>query len=94
VEGISRPEVSILGEDAIVPEKNLIAPAPNQFTHVVTRSAPFYFDAASTSKRPDGTLDAGTAVVLLVRDGSGHCRVVDGRGLYVMVACDCLRPIG
>ena len=37
MEGFLRPEATVLPEGALVPERNLIRPAPNQFTHAVKR---------------------------------------------------------
>jgi hypothetical protein len=85
MEGIIRPEASVLPENSLVPAQNLISPPPNQFTHEVTRQLPFYYTTARESSAPDGHLPAGTKVVLLVDDGGERCRVVDGQGLYVEV---------
>jgi hypothetical protein len=84
-EGFTRPPARVLPESAIVPSKNLIVPAPNQFTHTVTRTQPFFYGAAQDAEAPDGELPAGTEVVLLVYDAGQYCRVADGRGLYVEI---------
>jgi hypothetical protein len=89
-EGFLRPPTETLPENAVVPEKNLLVPAPNQFTHALTRRQPFYYGSARQSSAPDGELAAGTAVVLLVHDGGRYCRVADGQGLYVEVEYDAL----
>lgn len=91
MKGFVRPEAVVLPESAAVPDENVIRPAPNQFTHELTRDEPFYFGGAQQGRTPDGELPAGTKVVLLVHDGGAYCRVVNGRGLYVEVACDSLR---
>lgn len=77
----------------MVPDKNIIRPAPNQYTHELTRAQPFYFDGAQQGRQPDGELPAGAKVVLLFHDGGAYCHVADGRGLYVEVEYDALRRL-
>jgi hypothetical protein len=84
-EGFLRPPAVVLPESATVPDKNLIVPAPNQFTHTLTRDQSFFYNSAESAKSPDGALAAGTEVVLLVYDGGQYCRVADTRGLYVEI---------
>lgn len=91
--GFQRPEASILPAEALVPGANLISPAPNQFTHELTRAQPFYYAGAREEASPDGELPAATPVTLLVYDGGDYCRVVDGQGLYVEIAYDSLRTL-
>ncbi len=93
MKGFHRPDPVVLLENAMVPDKNLIAPAPNQFTHELSRSQPFYFDGAQQAKPPEGEFPAGTKVALLVYDGGSFCRVVDGQGLYVEVEYESLKKI-
>ena len=93
MEGFLRPEAVILPENAVVPDKNIIRPAPNQFTHELTRPQPFYFDGAQQGRPPDGELPAGAKVVLLFHDGGSYCRVADGRGLYVEIEYDSLKAL-
>lgn len=94
MEGFIRPEAVVLPESAQVPERNIIRPAPNRFSHELTRDAPFYFGEARGGGPPDDVLPGGTKVVLLVRDASAaYCRVVDARGLYVEVGCESLRAL-
>jgi hypothetical protein len=93
VEGFLRPEALVLGENATVPDKNIILPAPNQFTHEVTRSQPFFFDIAEQLAQPSGRFPTGTKVVLLVYEGGKYCRVADGQGLYVVIEYDSLKRI-
>jgi hypothetical protein len=92
-EGFVRPEVIVLSGQAVIPAGNLIAPAPNQFTHQLTRAQPIYFAGAEQGTDPNGELPAATRVVLLVYDGGAHCRVVDGQGLYVEVEYDSLKRL-
>ena len=40
---VSRPKPEVLPASALIPTSNLIAPAPNQFTHEIARKAPFYY---------------------------------------------------
>lgn len=93
MKGFVRPDFIILSEDSIVPDENLIVPPPNQFTHKLTRSEPFYFTGPQQGRPPEGELPEGAPVVLLVHDGGSYCRVVDERGLYVVVAYDSLKKI-
>lgn len=92
MEGFIRPDAVVLPESAVVPDKNIITPAPNQFTHELTRPQPFYFGGAQQGRPPDGELPEGAKVVLLLHDGGSYCRVADRRGLYVEVAYDSLLP--
>lgn len=94
MKGFVRPDAVVLPESAVVPDKNIIRPAPNRFTHELARAQPFYYDESSRGCAPDGELPAGTRVVLLVHDeGDPFCRVADGRGLYVEVEYKSLKPL-
>ena len=86
-----RPPVVVLSSSAVVPPKNLIKPAPNEFTHVLKRAQPYFFEEPAGA--PSGELPAGTKVVLMVYDGGPYCRVVDGQGLYVATAYEGLRRL-
>jgi hypothetical protein len=79
-----RPETVVLSDEAVVPEANVIRPAPNRFTHRLLVDEPYRFDRPQGADAPDGVLPAGTPVVMLV-EGADRCRVADGRGLYVEV---------
>jgi hypothetical protein len=86
-----RPEAVVLGEEALVPARNIVRPPPNHFTHELVVDEPYWLDRPGPrAKRPDGTLLAGTPVVLLVEEDD-RCRVVDGRGLYVEIRRSSLR---
>jgi hypothetical protein len=87
-----RPKPVVLGEEALVPDRNVIDPPPNRFTHSLTEDEPYRFDRPETRGEFDGTLPAGTPVTLLV-EGPERCRVVDGRGLYVEVRRASLREL-
>lgn len=93
MEGFIRPDAVVLPESAVVPDKNIITPAPNQFTHELTRPQPFYFDGAQQGRPSDGELPEGAKVVLLLHDGGSYCRVADERGLYVEIEHDALKRI-
>lgn len=88
-----RPEARVLPDEALIPIKNLISPAPNQFTHELTRAQPFYYAGAQAGTAPDGVLPANTKVTLLVHDGGAYCWVVDSRGLYVEIEHNSLRKL-
>lgn len=90
---VRRPKAEVLATSAIIPAANVIEPAPNQFTHVVARSEPYYYTESEQDRAPDGTLESGTQVVLLHYEGGPHCHVADSRGLYVVVARAALRPL-
>lgn len=93
MEGIKRPEMIVLPESSLVPPQFRISPPPNQFTHEVTRSQPFYGRHERPKAAPTGEFRAGTKVVLMVHDGGDMCRVVDGSGLYVDTAFAGLRRL-
>jgi hypothetical protein len=83
--GFIRPPMTVLPDSALIPDKNVIRPPPNQFTHEVSETQAFYFGDAQTDDEQNGQFEAGTKVVLLVYDGGDYCRVADGRGLYVQI---------
>lgn len=93
MEGFIRPDPVVLPESAVVPDQNIIAPSPNQFTHELIRPEPFYFEGPQHGRPPDGEFPAGHRVVLLFHDGGPFCRVADGRGLYVGLRCDALKRV-
>ena len=93
MEGMKRPEATLLPETSLVPAGCRIAPVPNQFTHEVTREQPFYFARETRDATPNGEFAAGTRVVLMVHDSGPMCRVVDDRGLYVETAYEGLRRL-
>ena len=91
---IVRPKASVLPKSALIPDKNLIQPPPNHFTHQVKSDQPYFYTVANQADAPDGMFPAGTKVTLLSRDSEGPlCHVVDGHGLHVATAFDGLRPI-
>jgi hypothetical protein len=89
---VGRPDAVVLGEEALVPERNIVRPPPNRFTHELTVDEPYRLDRPKRAAEPDGVLPASTRVVLLV-ESADHCRVVDGNGLYVEVRRASLRRL-
>jgi hypothetical protein len=92
MKGFVRPDAIILPEGANIPSPNVIVPPPNRFTHLAKGELPYSFRGTHGDAEPDGTLTAGTRVVLLRQD-NGHCWVVDERGLYVEVDCEGLSTL-
>ena len=94
-EGFIRPEARVLPKESLVPAESLIRPPPNRFTHVTIARTPFSYAGVPASRAEDGTLSAGTKVVLLRAEHDGErASVVDGSGLYVVVPFASLRPLG
>lgn len=89
---ILRPVPVVLAEDAVVPDCNLVRPAPTRFTHELLVDEPYRFDRPKQTDEPDGVLPAGTPVVVLV-DGDDRSRVIDGAGRYVEVSSASLREL-
>ncbi|SHH50019.1 hypothetical protein SAMN05444521_0731 [Streptomyces sp. 3214.6] len=89
---VLRPEVFVLGDEALVPESNMVRPAPTRFTHELVVDEPFHFDGPERGRVPDGQLPAGTRVVVLAA-GDDHCRVADAEGLCVDVRRTSLRKL-
>lgn len=87
-----RPEPVVVPDSALVPPANHVRPPPNQFTHEVRKDQAYYY-GTKAGKEPDGEFTSGTKVVLMVRDKGKMCRVVDGRGLYVLTAFDGLKKL-
>ena len=88
-----RPKAVVLPEESLIPESNLISPPPNQFTHELKSSQPFYYTGAQQASPPDGELPANTKVVLFRHEGGSYCRVVDEQGLYVEIEFDSLKKL-
>lgn len=90
-EGVLRPDRVVLGADALIPEGNLVRPAPQRFTHELAVDQAYRFDRSGAG-RPDGVLPAGTRVVV-EQPGERWSRVIDDRGLAVEVHTASLRPL-
>jgi hypothetical protein len=88
-----RPKATVLPESAMVPDRNLIQPPPNQFSHEIVTDQPYYYVDPQPTTRADEKFEAGTKVLLIAHDGGTMCHVADGRGLYVVTAFEGLRPI-
>ena len=88
---VLRPKAEVLSDDALVPARNRIQPPPNQFTHELTQSQPYYYDDPRGAAA--GTYAVGTRVVLMVHEGDPFCRVADAQGLYVQTSYEGLRRL-
>ena len=93
MEKFIRPKAEVLPEESVIPDKNLIHPPPNIFTHQLIRPQPFYFTSMMQNSPPDGEFSEGTKVVLLRHDGGNNCRVIDGQGLYAEIEFDSLKKL-
>jgi hypothetical protein len=91
MKGFEDTDPVVLPDEALVPAQSRITPAPNQFTHSLTRPQQFHYGDAGSA--PSGTLPAGTKVVLMVHDGGASCRVADGQGRYVEIQFDSLQKL-
>jgi hypothetical protein len=87
-----RPDAIVLGEEALVPDANVVRPAPTRLTHELVVDEPYRFDESDRAGDPDGILAAGTPVLLLA-EGPEFCRVADGSGLAVDVRRTSLREL-
>ena len=68
-----------------VPDKDM--------THVLTKDEPYYALSPAQAKAPDGTLKAGTKVVVLMPRGS-YSQVMTGDGKRVYTSTAALKPVG
>ncbi|WOH68169.1 hypothetical protein [Bradyrhizobium sp. BWA-3-5] len=93
MDGMKRPKAVVLPDSALIPSSCQLSPAPNQFTHELMRSQPFYASQGASGGPPAGQFDAGAKVVLLYCDGTDFCRVLDGAGRYVETRLDGLRKL-
>ncbi len=93
-EGFIRPEAKVLPKESLVPPESLIHPPPNRFTHETVGRTPFSYAGTHVPDSEDGSLAAGTKVVLLRAEAHERAGVVDGNGLYVVVSVSMLRPLG
>jgi hypothetical protein len=55
-----RPPAVVLDKKALIPERNLVRPAPNHFTHELVVDEPYHFDRPDQLDEPDGVLPART----------------------------------
>lgn len=88
-----RPRATVLPDAAVVPQANLRAP-PARLSHVLPHEQPYHYAAASVDQSPDGTLTAGTEVLLLDQGTGPWCQVLTGQGLCVFTACAGLKALG
>lgn len=86
MERMRRPAKVALPSGSNVPPGRLLLPPPTEFTHrVAARPLRFHYELPLAGAPPAGHL-AGGAPVLVVRvESRGLCRVLDQRGLYVVV---------
>jgi hypothetical protein len=89
---VLRPEIVVLGDEAVVPAGNVVRPPPTRFTHVLVVDEPYHLDRSDRTPEPDGVMRAGTRVALL-HQGHDRCRVADGRGLAIEVRRASLREL-
>lgn len=80
----------MLSESSAIPEGHLVG-APSEFTHELTSEQPYWYDRASAAA-PNGTLAAGTKVLLAGEEGGAE-RVIDPRGLSVTIERGALRKL-
>ena len=92
VDNVIRPNAVVLPDSAQVPDRNVVKPPPNQFTHELVAEQPYYYMGVDQAAPPDGAFAIGAQVVILRRDAA-ECWVVDGRGLYVATVCAGLRAL-
>jgi hypothetical protein len=92
VNNVIRPNAVVLPDSAQVPERNVVKPPPNRFTHEVVAEQPYYYMGVDQAAPPDGKFAIGAHVVLLRHD-AGECWVADERGLYVATSCGGLRAL-
>lgn len=81
---IIRPPITVLPETAQVPDRNLLMPPPNVFTHELLANCPYYYNEPRPGQAPAGELARGTRLLLL-RTESQACWVADASGLYVVL---------
>jgi hypothetical protein len=92
VDKVIRPKAVVLSDSAQLPDRNVLQPPPNQFTHEVVAEQPYYYMGMDQAAPPQGKFVIGTKLLLLRHDGA-ECWVADDRGLYVATACDGLRHL-
>lgn len=79
------PSAAPMATTAAVPEKDM--------THVLTGDQPYYATSPAQGRPPEGTLKAGTKVVLVMPRGSySQVMTADGKRVYTSTAA--LKPVG
>jgi hypothetical protein len=67
--------------------------ADKDMTHVLTKDEAYYATSPAQARQPDGTLKAGTRVMLLMPRGSyAQVMTADGKRVYTSTAS--LKPVG
>jgi hypothetical protein len=88
-----RPKAVVLSAAALIPDRNQVLPAPNQFSHMLKSRQPYFYSFAHECKVASGFFAMGTKLLLLFHDGGAMCRVLDAQGLYVSTEFKGLRRI-
>jgi hypothetical protein len=78
---------------ATTPAAPTMAVPDKDMTHVLTKDEPYYALSPAQAKAPDGTLKAGTKVVVLMPRGS-YSQVMTGDGKRVYTSTAALKPVG
>ena len=70
------------------------APASGAFSgHALPADTEYYRDGPQQSRPPDGTLKAGTKV-MVIEDAGSYCRIRSENGIVAFIAADAIRPPG
>ncbi|MGH9628074.1 MAG: hypothetical protein ACRD7E_07005 [Bryobacteraceae bacterium] len=80
---ILRPKMQVLPDSAIV----------ESGTYTITREQPYYLKRPVKTSEPDGTLPAGSRVLLISKGGAHMSLVEDADGSRVWTSSAGLRPI-
>jgi len=92
LEGFRRPPLQVLGDEALIPERNRASAPPERFTHELTVAQNYYYEPPITPRAADGTFAAGTRF-LWVGEAGEFCWVVDEAGVLVVTERAGLAPI-
>lgn len=75
------------------PTASATAVPDKDMTHVLTKEEAYYTTSPAQARKPDGTLKAGTKVVVLMPRGSySQVMTADGKRIYTSTAA--LKPVG
>jgi hypothetical protein len=86
----TKPAASVT---ASIPAAPAMTVPDKDMTHVLTQDEAYYATSPAQAKKPDGTLKAGTKVVLLMPRGS-YAQVMTGDGKRVYTSTAALKPVG
>ena len=90
MKGFERPEITVLSESSAIPAGHIVRP-PESPTHELTRDQAYWYEREASAE-PNGTLAAGTKVLLVAEDDTSS-QVVDPRGLIVTIDKGALRKL-